>query len=245
MENIILYTSPYSKQRIGKQNDGGYVITHLPGKYDVFLSGGISNDISFEEDFLIWHPEQKLTCFAFDGTINGLPTRPTTDIRFIRKNLGATNTEHTTNLQEYMKEYNDIFMKIDIEGHEFRLLPNLVESGYIRKIKQLVVEIHSPADITMFPNYFRGLSDITNDKMFDLLKNLNNSHTLIHFHANNGCKMSEVDGIKLPHVFELTYIRNEFITEKKRNTEKLPTQLDMPNTTNKPDYELFGFPYSN
>jgi len=52
MENLILYNTPFSKQRIGKHNDGGYVIINLPGEYDLFISGGIANDISFEKALL-------------------------------------------------------------------------------------------------------------------------------------------------------------------------------------------------
>lgn len=44
--------------------------------------------------------------------------------------------------------------------------------------------------------------------------------------------------------FELTYIRNEFITKKIRNENQLPTPLDMPNIPSKIDYTLKGFPYS-
>ena len=241
MENLTLYKSPFLKERIGKNNDGGYVITQLPGTYDIFLSGGISDDITFESDFLLKYPD--IECYAFDGTIQSLPAE-NKKINFVKKNVGAFNTSFLTNLHEYMEKYNDIFMKLDIEGHEFRVLPTLFANNYISKIKQLVIEIHSPADIELFPNYFRGLSDIKNEHMFDVLKNLNVTHTLVHFHANNGCKMNFIDGIEIPHVFELTYIRNEFIMEKIKNDEPLPTKFDMRNIISKPDYSLSGFPYS-
>ena len=55
-----------------------------------------------------------------------------------------------------MNNFNDIFMKIDIEGHEFRLMPSIIENNLINKIKQLVIEIHSPAYIELHPNYFKG-----------------------------------------------------------------------------------------
>jgi hypothetical protein len=242
METLILYSCPFSKKRIGKPNDGGYVIANLPDSYDLFLSGGIADDNTFESDFLLEYPN--ILCYAFDGTIPAIP-QPNDKIIFVRKNLGNINNNYITNLHEYMENKNNIFMKIDIEGHEFHLLPTFFENGYIQKIKQLVVEIHSPADIQLYPDYFAGLSYITNSKMFDLFHNMNKTHTLIHFHANNGCNMTQINGINIPHVFELTYIRNDFITEKIQNTEKLPTVLDMKNIVNKPDYELSGFPYSN
>ena len=241
MDNLILYKAPFTKQRIGKPNDGGYVIVNLPGEYDLFISGGISNDISFEESFLTLFPE--VTCYAFDGTVKSMP--PTTkNINFVRKNLGNANSESLTDLHEYMKDSSDIFVKMDIEGHEFRVMPTIIESGYIKKIKQLVIEIHSPGDIHLHPDYFKGLADINNDTMFGMLGKLNETHTLVHFHANNGCKIQAIGDIWLPHVFELTFVRNEFVAEKVRNTEDLPTELDMKNIPSKPDYTLSGHPYT-
>ena len=222
-------------------NDGGYVIAELPGSYGLLLAGGVSDDISFETQLLDIY--LGLECYAFDGTVKSLPHQDPR-VKFVNKNLAPDNTDTTTNLREYIADKDDIFMKMDIEGHEFLVLPTLFEDNCMQKIKQLVVEIHSPADIQMFPDYFKGLSDVKNPQMFRLFENLNKTHTLVHFHANNGCKMNIVDGIKLPHVFELTYIRNDFITEKIQNTEPLPTALDMRNKSWEPDYELRGFPYS-
>jgi len=233
----MLYQSPFPKQRIGKPNDGGYVISSLPGNYDIFLSGGISNDISFEEHFLTLYP---IECVAFDGTID---YQSTEKIKFVKQNLGDT-TNGTTNLQEYMVGKENVFMKIDIEGHEFRLLPSMIQNGDIHKVKQLVVEIHSAGDIQLHPKYYHGLSDITNETMFHLLQNLTLTHTLVHFHANNGPPMQQINGIDLPHVFELTWIRNDFVHEKLRNTSSLPTKLDMRNLIGNPDYSLKGFPYT-
>jgi hypothetical protein len=243
MENLILYNSPFSKKRIGKPNDGGYVITELPGDYDIFISGGISNDISFEGDFIL-NNYPNIKCYAFDGTINSIPSHNIPNITFINKNLGNENNEKMTNLLEYMYEYNNIFMKMDIEGHEFRIMPIIIENNYMLKIKQLVIEIHSPGDIQLYPDYFKGLSDIHNKQMFDLLQQINKTHTLVHFHANNGCNIQKIDGIPLPHVFELTFIRNDFIPKKIRNIMSLPTSIDMPNLPYKPDYYLSGFPYT-
>jgi len=241
MENFILYESNFPKTRIGKDNDGGYVIVELPGEYDYFISGGIEDDVSFEEDLLTKHPN--LTCIGFDGTIQSLPNTEK-NIQFIKKNLGNTNSNNTTNLLEYMAGYNDIFLKIDIEGHEFRLMPVIIKENYISKIKQLVIEMHSPGDIQLHPNYYAGLNDIHNEDMLRLIKDINKTHTLVHFHANNGPIMQIIDGVKLPHVFELTFIRNDYVFEKKRNETSLPTNIDMPNIDYKPDYVLTGFPYT-
>lgn len=242
MESIVLYKSPYPKQRIGRQCDGGYVTIELPEEYDVFLSGGIADDVSFEIDFLSKQPN--LMCYAFDGTINSLPEYHNR-IVFVKKNLSNIANDELDNLEEFMEEYKNIFMKIDIEGHEFTLMPSLIEKGYMSNIKQLVIEIHSAGDIQMHPNYYSGLSHVTNNLMFTMLENINKTHTLVHLHANNACKMQQVDGINLPHVFELTYIRNDYVDVKIKNEEPLPTIYDIPNYKHIPEYQLSGFPYSS
>jgi hypothetical protein len=48
MKELTVYTSPYNKIRLGKDNDGGYIICDIPNvNYDISLSGGIDKDISF------------------------------------------------------------------------------------------------------------------------------------------------------------------------------------------------------
>lgn len=68
-----IYKSPYPKIRIGKNNDGGYVICDIDQNYDLFIAGGIADDISFELDLLKLYP--KLICHAFDGSIDQLPSK--------------------------------------------------------------------------------------------------------------------------------------------------------------------------
>ena len=234
----MVYQSPYPKQRLGKPNDGGYVIASLPGTYDLCLSGGVLDDISFEEHFVTLYPT---TCYAFDGTVESIPTK---NVQFIQKNLAKDTTPTTTNLHEYMIGKTDVFLKIDIEGHEFRLLPAMIENGDIHKVKQLVMEIHTPADIQLAPDYYQGLDDITNETMFHLMNALKKTHSIIHFHANNAPPMQRIHEIDVPHVFELTLIRNDFIMEKLKNTEPFPTKIDMKNWPHKPEYYFSGFPYT-
>ena len=242
MDNLIVYNSPFEKMRIGSNADGGYVTAKLPDGYDLFISGGIANNVDFEEHFLKIHPN--ISGYGFDGTINNLP-KSVKNFTFIKKNLGNANNDRLTNLVEYVQNHKNIFMKIDIEGHEFRVMPEIIKNDLMQNIKQLVIEIHTPFDIQLYPDYFTGLHDITLSTMFKLLFDLNKTHTIIHFHANNGCKMAEYDNIKIPHVFELTYIRNDFIKEKVQNTERLPTKLDFKNVQHKPDYSFDSYPYCN
>jgi hypothetical protein len=243
MDDLLVYKSPYEKKRIGKDNDGGYVITELPGEYDMLISGGISGDISFEQHFLNQYTNVN-TCYAFDGTIQQLPY-PDERITFIKKNLGKENNDFLSNLNDYLVRGKNIFMKIDIEGHEFRLFPAIMPDNFLN-IKQLVLEIHTPADIQLHPTYFEGLHDIKNEHLFALLKLINKTHTLIHFHGNNGCNMQKLFNIiPVPHVFECTFIRNDYVKEKVLNDEPFPTPLDMKNIVYLPDLYFDHYPFCN
>ncbi len=85
MKHLRIYKSSFPKFRCGNKKDGGYIISDLPNGYDAFFSGGIANDISFEEAFL--EKYQNLTCHAYDGTIDKLP-KESKKIIFNKKNLG-------------------------------------------------------------------------------------------------------------------------------------------------------------
>ena len=238
MEHFTVYQCPHPKFRVGRNNDGGYVIASLPGHYDLCLAGGVLDDISFEEHFVTIYP---VDCYAFDGTVDSIATK---HVKFIKKNLAAETTDTTTNLQEYMADSSNIFLKLDIEGHEFRVLPALIKNGDIHKVKQLVLEIHTPADIQLAPHYYHGLADVTNETMFSMMKELSATHTIVHFHANNAPPMQRIHGVDVPHVFELTLIRNDYVAQRRLNPDPFPTRLDMKNMPGKPEYYFAGFPYS-
>ena len=238
MEQLVIYDISRQKKRMGKPYDGGYVVSELPGGYDGIISGGISNDISFEKAFLDQH---SVPCMAFDGTISGLPEQDSR-ITFFRKNLGNEESETLTNLHGMLEPYSNVFMKIDIEGHEFRLFPTFSEEQ-MKKIKQLVVEIHTPGDIQLYPDYFKGLSDITHVHMFTMLEKINRTHTLVHLHPNNGCKTHWVDGIMMPNVFECTFVRNDFVDTKQPNMDLIPQSIDMPNIPSQPIILFDHYPF--
>lgn len=206
MDKFVINKTEHSKIRVGKKNDGGYVICDIPNiKYDLFLSGGINDDISFEEAFLQKYPNTM--CLAFDGTIDILP--PTSyPIQFVRKNIGRTTTITTTNLKEYMVGKRNIFMKMDIEGFEQDLFLSF-ETDDLLKLSQIVIEVHQiPA------------KELISSKLKD-------THYLVHFHPNNCCKL---DSSGLPAVIELTYIRKDLCKHVEVSTEPIPNpNLDMKN----------------
>ena len=215
-----VYKSSHKKLRIGKDYDGGYIICDIPNiKYDIFISGGIETDISFENSFLEKYPD--IDCVAYDGTISGLPSEPHPRIQFHRKNLGNINDDNNSNLQEYFEKYNNIFMKLDIEGWEYPLFDS-IRDDQLSKISQLVIEFHNPYLIT-------------------LQSRLAKTHWLVHFHPNNCCGMGP-NGV--PNVYECTYIRKEHDLDVIPNPDPIPNpEIDMPNLPNNPDISIWWPPF--
>jgi hypothetical protein len=221
-----VYEPIWKQLRVGRPADGGYVICVGENfKYDLFLSGGINDDVSFEQQFLQMYPE--VVCHAFDGTIKGLPSIDVNknSIVFHKKNLGKINDENTSNLNEYFKQYENIFLKLDIEGGEDDLFEALTDSD-LTKIKQLVIEFHS-ADQQKIP------------------KRLAKTHWLVHFHPNNYQGTKLVNGTTIPKVFECTYVRKGYNENLKFSNSSIPNpEYDVKNNPSSKDIFLKGPPYN-
>jgi hypothetical protein len=223
--HLTCYESPFPKVRLGKDNDGGYIIAVIPEmKYSILLAGGIEGDISFEEDFLNRHP--KTRCVAFDGTIERLP-HENARIDFVRKNVGFSNSNSLTNIHDLISQSNHIFVKMDIEGGEIDWVKSLNESQ-LNKFEQIVMEFHWAYT----------------DKEVEVFNKLNETHVLVHFHGNNNCGVRTHKGVVMPEVFECTYLhKRHFASPPKLNKQPIPSELDMPNIKGVEDINLNHRPF--
>lgn len=220
-----------NKYRLGVKSDGGYVLAKLEGEYDCYISAGISTEESFSRDFISEYKMNKTNCFGFDGTINDYPYHYTKNITFIKKNIGPTNDDKHDNLCELIDKYDNIFLKMDIEGGEYGWLLNLEESK-LKKFKQIVIEFHG----------------ITNDgwgckyeDKYKCLRKLFSTHYIVHAHGNNHGPVNN----KIPDVIELTYINKSYFKEEPAlNIVPLPVpNLDYPNHPGRRDIDLNCYPF--
>ena len=163
------------KVRCGVNCDGGYVFAELDGKYDCYISAGISNEESFSRDFINKYNMNEYNSFGFDGTINNYPYNYTNKISFIKKNINSFNDDKNSNLSFLMDNYDNIFLKMDIEGGEYPWLLSIDESR-LNKFKQIVIEFHG---ITQ-----NGWNCHYNDKV-KCLEKLSKTHYIVHAHGNN------------------------------------------------------------
>lgn len=218
LENLIMHHPVNAKTRLGINRDGGYVI--VDGyDYDFIISGGVGPDISFEYDFI---KKYDINGVIFDSENFNHICFPNKMI-YINKNIDSTN-----NLLEYVQNYKNMFLKLDIEGGEWNLLSSEFVN-YLNNIKQIVIEVH---DIFTNPTALEGL------------KNLSKTHHIVHVHENNNChNFIQIGGNNYPNTLELTYLRKDCRVVG-LNHIHLPIEgIDFPNA-NYENHDLNFYPFN-
>lgn len=224
LEVFKVYAKQHPVIRLGPNSDGGYVLADLPGSYDLFCSGGISNNCDFENDFC---KHFNLSCEAFDPTIKKLPSNAHSRINWHKKAIGYHDNAYCTNLSGILKNYENIFLKLDIESSEYAWL-NSISQSEINNIKQLIIEIHNPLHLIKL----------------NLIKKISLTHALIHVHPNNSCPTVSVAGISFPKLLECTYIRKNFmLNNSKLNNSPFPQEHDYRNDMSRDEVCLNDWPF--
>jgi hypothetical protein len=249
LPNFFTFKSANDLIRIGKKNDGGYLVSRSDiNMSDVLISLGIDEDWSFEKDFA---DIKNIEVFSYDASINQkvffkkfikslllsvlLLRNPKTTIHYLRiflnykKFWGQPQNHHiskfvgiNTNASNYCTlsnilsstKHKNIFLKIDIEGSEYRLLNTLILNQ--DRISGLVLEFHD--------------CDLHINSITTFIQNF--SLQLVHIHANNYAPIRLDDG--LPLVLELTFSKYC----KVLNETCLPHRFDMPNDENRPEINI-------
>jgi hypothetical protein len=216
--------------RLGVQSDGGYLVSEADVSRSKLLLGfGINTDWTFEMDF---HRRNPVPIIAYDASTNfqlfvkhsliALSQREigkalVTPFRYrsLRRFFSEPNVLHgkfvglgagggRVSMQEVMEglDQTDVFVKMDIEGSEYRCLDDLLAHQHL--ISAFVVEFH---DV-----------DLHIDRIIDFVRAF--ELDIAHIHANNH---SPLTGDGLPLVLEITFSRHGAFTD---DEPVLPHQLD-------------------
>jgi len=229
-----------NKFRLGSNTDSGYVIGDLNINYDCLISCGISQNDDFSIDFINKYNLNKENCFAFDGTIKDIPSNLKNIVTFIKKNIGFENSDSVSNLSSFFEKYDNIFLKMDIEGGEWPWFQSM-DQIKLSKISQLVIELHGITNVSWHGMTVNSFGSDYHEKI-QCLKKITSTHYLIHAHGNNHDLVSN-NG--LPNVIELTYInKNLFDKIPELNSIPLPIKgLDFSNNPGYPDINLNFYPF--
>ena len=189
--------------RFGRPHDGGYIMVdnfNTSGEGMIAYSFGISNDVSWDLDMAA----RGYDIFMYDPTIDGLPQQ-NEKFHFFREGIaGFEFKEHSLNTLEHFVKRNghenedNMILKMDVEGAEWSFLAT-VSSELLSKFDQMVFEFHD-----MIQSKDQSVMNAT----LACLNKINQTHSLVHLHANNcGLIITLDDKILFPDALELTYVK--------------------------------------
>lgn len=229
--------------RLGRNHDGGYLVSKRDVETsDILIGLGINDDWSFEKDFssrnnvpivaydasvnkkfflrqilksIVLFDNPKLilsrlkTYLSYSSFFRGSHTH-------VQKFVGLKFNDKFVSMEDVFATTSskNIFLKIDIEGSEYRILDDLLKEQ--EKITGIVIEFHD-CDL-----------HLTRIKRF--VENI--KIPIVHIHANNYSLLVEEGG--LPLVIELTFSREASL----KGNFILPNPLDMPNTPSREEIIL-------
>ena len=225
-----------NKVRLGNKHDGGYVIADNIGNYDCYLSAGIGGDESFSNEFL--KKNNVINSGAFQYDIEKLPHNFPKKLKFYKRNISDISDDKNANLKFFINNYDNIFLKMDIEGDEF-LWFNSLTFDDLSKFKQFVIEFH---DINVDSVKYSLKTKL------EVFEKISQSHYLIHAHGNNYPipPTFNIEGKNIPKVIELTYVRKNIIQNPILNSQNLPhANLDYPCNNHLLDIPLNFEPFVN
>ena len=215
--------------RIGGNNDGGYLVPDDLEGVKFSFSPGVSNIANFEYECL----ERGILSFLADYSVNNPPIE-LKDCQFLKKFVGAYNNFQTITLEKWISESlpkdfkEDLILQMDIEGAEYETLLATPVS-ILEKFRIMVVEFH----------HFHNLD---NKEYYNLvnatIEKIKETFDPVHLHANNYEGITNVNGVLMPSVIEVTFLRKDRV----KHTNKLytlPHLLDQPNN---PDIEEIILP---
>jgi len=163
-------------------------------------------------DFKVFFNEKNKIFFHLKGVGNNI-------------NPDFLTFEQVMNIAERKLEdsNSNIFVKIDIEGSEFDVIPSM--KPYFKQIVGMVVEFH---DLDKYSSDFN-----------DIISLLKNDFHVMHVHGNNN--NLPIEGTNLPTVIEITFFNKRLVNENDvyLSTKNYPLKgLDYPNTRGKKEMIL-------
>ena len=237
-----LQNQVYKFIRLGRDNDGGYVVpSQILETSDALMGYGISDDISFEREISQRFDKPS---YGFDCGVQNIETGDsrchffsecigTSDYLYENQiSLGRIST-FSDQLQRLGLKNKKIFIKMDIEGAEFEVLYDIL--NHSDNVTGIVFEFHiTPCG--------------TPEKALQILSSLDRNFVLVHLHGTNvtfDCFKSKRAKNYIPTVLELTYVNKGLLRSYEiSKNQKHPQPIDQPNHVNLSDYKFEIIPNS-
>ncbi len=224
-------------KRIGSNNDGGYYLSDLE-LAPVIISGGIANDVTFENEFA----SRGSLVVAFDPTIRDLPRDAHASIKHFQVGLEKTpnifkksiDLEKAIQIASGFESYasnSSKYLKLDIEGSEWELLSATQIGRHMNFFDQLIIEFHDLYRLAETEFLVNA------EKVFEMLLS---EFQVVAVHSNNFGLVSNFGDAFIPDYMEVTFLRNdrykEVLSVLRNQTSSIemapnnPRRLGIPST---------------
>lgn len=231
---LIPYDVPeFTKKRLGKNGDGGYVVPmDVLKEVEAVVVFGINDEDSFEKDLANYVDPKKVPFYLCDPFVP-YTAAGTNDFTFCSLGLAGETKGNMITLPDFLRRYSlegkKILLKVDIEGAEWESFASLRPAD-LQNVVCFIVEFHRLIHLQELP---------LQNKTFDLL---NSAFFLNHCHVNNNGLIFTFDQYLYPDVLECTYVNTSLIRKSnlslERRTEMYPSILDQANIDVRPDYPI-------
>ena len=216
----------HNKVRIGPAEDGGYVIPEIViNECTALMTYGVGYDSRYEDEFAKIYNKP---VYMFDHTVGYDEFTREDGVRFIKQGLGFGE-----NCKDWYTNYTelgltgDIFLKIDIEGHEYEWFKQTDINSINNNVSGMILETHWING----PEQSEGLKYIMNV--------MSDQFYLCHIHGNNWAGTFDIEDYQFPLVLELSFINKKYVTNFEVDTQDYPISgLDIPNNPNEADHIL-------
>jgi len=200
------------------RGDGGYLVPNDLEGIEACFSPGVSFVSSFEKDCA----DLGMRVFLADGSVDA-PAEKHEKFAFIRKFIGASNRPGFITINDWVDQvlpgsHSDLLLQIDIEGAEYEAFYR-VSDELMSRFRIIVAEFHLLDHLWSWPFY--QIAAPVFEKILE-------THTCVHLHPNNCGGSRAVDGIEIPAMMEITFLRNDRLRGSAL-ADEFPNRLDRDN----------------
>lgn len=223
----------HRKARFGSKHDGGYILLDDFQSIDTVLSFGVEHNAEFD----LQMAQRGMLVRQYDHTVESAPAQHSSII-WEKKKISPHLMEGTETLSNILKRCDkggnsrNTILKLDIEHDEWPVFDTTSEQD-LCKLAQITGEFHG----------FDYLADRQRLGIVErVFQKIGKNFAVIHVHANNYCDITNIFGLTIPYVLELTFV-NRNLYELTESFETFPGELDAPCDPSRPDITLGMFRY--
>ena len=216
--------------RVGEEGDGGYLMPDVRNSLSYCFSAGVDYVASFEDALSQSHG---IKSFMADASV-AAPPFENKDFHFVRKFLGAESKGDFITLSDWMgvsvsNDERGLLLQMDIEGGEYDVLTS-ESSALLARFSVMIIEFH----------YWHLIFDeLFLERLNGIFDKIYQNFSIAHVHPNNCCGIAEENGVSVPRVLEVTFIRNDLIDKFATDTAvNLPHKLDFKNLKDQTDIQM-------